>query len=268
MREKVKKGIDVLLVTVLLAAAYWWGGNSPLLHGWDPSSKSRQSAAVSQTAVPKETESTETEDTPNKTEEPQESKAPDSPYQQQERERKKPPPSGSMTAEEKMAAAARLAEEQGKSFPLEDSGSGNLPPKDVGEQLVEDRVCRCVLSVSCESVLRHPDWLSAEKWSVIPADGEIFPPTEVTFQEGENAFTVLSRELRRAGIPMEFTTDPVLGSVYIEGISNLYEYDCGDLSGWMYAVNGWFPGYGCSQYVLREGDVLSFRYSCEMGADL
>ena len=268
MREKVKKGIGVLLVAVLLAAAYWWGGNSPLLHGWDPSSKSRPSAVVSQTAAPKETELTEAEDTPNKTEEPQESKAPGLSYQQQEREQKTPPPSVSMTAEEKMAAAARLAEEQGKSFPLEDSGSGNPPPKDVGEQSVEDRVCRCVLSVSCKSILRHPDWLSAEKWSVIPADGEIFPPTEVTFQEGENAFTVLSRELRRAGIPMEFTTDPVLGSVYIEGISNLYEYDCGDLSGWMYAVNDWFPGYGCSQYVLREGDVLSFQYSCEMGADL
>ena len=33
-------------------------------------------------------------------------------------------------------------------------------------------------------------------------------------------------------------------SVYIEGINNLYEFDCGELSGWMYKVNGWFPNYG------------------------
>ena len=30
-------------------------------------------------------------------------------------------------------------------------------------------------------------------------------------------------------------------SYYVEGIGNLYEFDCGSESGWMYKVNGWFP---------------------------
>lgn len=46
-------------------------------------------------------------------------------------------------------------------------------------------------------------------------------------------------------------------SAYIEGINNLYEFDCGSLSGWMYKVNEWFPNYGCSRYVLKTATMWS-----------
>ena len=55
---------------------------------------------------------------------------------------------------------------------------------------------------------------------------------------------------------------------YIEGIHNLYEFDCGDLSGWMYKVNGWFPNYGCSRYQLKQGDVIEWVYTCDLGKDV
>ncbi len=42
-------------------------------------------------------------------------------------------------------------------------------------------------------------------------------------------------------------------SYYVEGIGNLYEFDCGSESGWMCKVNGWFPNYGCSSYTLSDG---------------
>ncbi len=31
-------------------------------------------------------------------------------------------------------------------------------------------------------------------------------------------------------------------SVYVEGINNIYEFSCGEQSGWMYEVNGVYPG--------------------------
>ena len=34
----------------------------------------------------------------------------------------------------------------------------------------------------------------------------------------------------------------------MEGINNLYEFSCGDLSGWIYSVNGSFPSISCSEY--------------------
>ena len=52
------------------------------------------------------------------------------------------------------------------------------------------------------------------------------------------------------------------------GINNLYEFDCGQGSGWMYSVNGVFPNYGCSSYKPANNDKIAFRYTCELGYDL
>ena len=68
------------------------------------------------------------------------------------------------------------------------------------------------------------------------------------FTEGESVFDVLKRVCRENKIHMEFSETPVYQSAYIEGIGNLYEFDCGEGSGWMYRVNGEFPNYGCSRY--------------------
>ena len=58
-------------------------------------------------------------------------------------------------------------------------------------------------------------------------------------------------------------------SYYIEGINHLYEFDCGEQSGWMYKVNEWFPNYGCSSYELSDGDVIVWCYTCKgLGTDV
>ena len=54
----------------------------------------------------------------------------------------------------------------------------------------------------------------------------------------------------------------------IELVNNLYEFDCGSLSGWMYKVNEWFPNYGCSRYVLKNGDDVVWCYTCNLGYDV
>ena len=49
----------------------------------------------------------------------------------------------------------------------------------------------------------------------------------------------------------------------------MYQFDCGDESGWMYKVNGWFPNYGAGRYEVEDGDTVEWHYSCEgSGADL
>lgn len=112
------------------------------------------------------------------------------------------------------------------------------------------------------------DWLDPEKAELVPEDGWILAPTEVTFDEGESVFDVLQRTCRQNKIHMEFSDTPMYHSAYIEGIHNLYEFDCGEQSGWMYRVNGWFPNYGCSRYALNEGDVVEWEYTCNLGADI
>ena len=131
-----------------------------------------------------------------------------------------------------------------------------------------DEAHTCTLSVRCDSILDHWDWLDAQKTDLVPEDGVLFAATEVTFYEGETVFHVLQREMKRAGIHMEYEDTPLYQSAYIEGVGNLYEFDCGELSGWMYRVNGWYPNYGCSRYLLQEGDVVEWIYTCELGEDI
>ena len=126
----------------------------------------------------------------------------------------------------------------------------------------------CTMSISCETVLSNMDKLPAEKVDIIPADGWVLQPTAVTFNEGESVFDVLQRVCREQKIHMEFMDTPMYDSAYIEGIANLYEFDCGPLSGWMYQVNEWFPNYGCSRYVLQNGDTVNWIYTCDLGTDI
>ena len=126
----------------------------------------------------------------------------------------------------------------------------------------------CTLSVRCDTALSNKDMLDSSKADILPEDGVIFPETTVYFSEGESVYDVLVREMMNAKIHMESENTPMYKSAYIEGIANLYEYDCGPLSGWMYKVNGEFPNYGCSAYVLSDGDRVEWVYTCDLGKDV
>ena len=126
----------------------------------------------------------------------------------------------------------------------------------------------CTLSISCAAILEHMDWLAEEKRELVPADGWLLKPVTVIFREGESVFDMLQRVCKEQRLHMEFEDTPIYNSAYIEGIGNLYEFDCGELSGWKYRVNGWFPNYGCSQYQLQDGDTIEWVYTCDLGADV
>lgn len=125
---------------------------------------------------------------------------------------------------------------------------------------VEEQKTLCALTVDCSDILNDIETLAEEKRSLITENGIIFSLGNIEFKEGESAFDVLKRELRKAGIPMEFSLTPVYNSAYIEGINNIYEFDCGERSGWKYSVNGTYPPVSCSDYKLNDGDKIRFVY--------
>ena len=177
-----------------------------------------------------------------------------------------------MTASEKIAYAEKMAEQNNVSYEYETDDSVSSPkdkpaPSD-SQMQVSNNELTCTLSVRCDTVLNNIAWLDKEKVDIIPKNGIIFPETKVVFYDGESVFNVLQREMKRNKIHMEFENTPIYKSAYIEGIANLYEYDCGELSGWMYKVNGWFPNYGSSRYRLKDGDKIEWVYTCDLGADV
>ena len=127
----------------------------------------------------------------------------------------------------------------------------------------------CTIEIRCDTILDNLGSLTAGKESFVPSNGKILAPSVVEFTEGETVFDVLKRACSRAGIQLEYSWTPLYNSYYIEGIHNLYEFDCGNESGWMYKVNGWFPNYGCSSYDLSDGDTIVWCYTCNgLGADV
>jgi len=106
------------------------------------------------------------------------------------------------------------------------------------------------------------------KQALIPSDGWILQPTTVSFAQGDSAFDVLLETCKSRKIHMEYADTPLYDSAYIEGIGNLYEFDVGKLSGWMYSVNDVFPNFGCSQYALKDEDTVAWVYTCDLGKDV
>ena len=137
-----------------------------------------------------------------------------------------------------------------------------------GKSLYRMAANTCTLEIRCDTLLQHLDKLSSGKAELVPEDGILLEKTTVSFESGESVFDVLRRCLREQNVHFEYVDAKAYGSIYIEGIGNLYEFDCGEQSGWLYFVNGISPGLGCSGYTVANGDEIVFAYTCDMGADL
>ncbi len=276
-----------ILAVVLLTAAFWFGGNAPGLQGWTvdrndtptatptvqrtqaPAPEGSTVPAGSASAAPAAALETAPAHTPGPvpTETPADSPAPSSePAPQQTPEpTATPAPAETPPPAETMVIDPSTGKDQYGTDPVPEGKPFPVEPQDAQ---ITDTAHTCTLSISCATILDNLEWLNPEKAELVPEDGVILAASTVTFYEGESVFNVLQRTCKQNRIHMEFSETPMYNSAYIEGIHNLYEFDCGEQSGWMFKVNGWFPNYGCSRYQLQEGDVVEFVYTCDLGADV
>ncbi|MBQ3509382.1 MAG: DUF4430 domain-containing protein [Peptococcaceae bacterium] len=135
-------------------------------------------------------------------------------------------------------------------------------------QIALESEVQCSISISCSTALEHAEQLPDGVLQMLPEDGWILEEITVPIQEGDTVFDVLLRTVLENDIHMEYVDTPVYDSAYIEGIANLYEFDAGEQSGWMYSVNEEFPNYGCSSYQVKDGDVICWVYTCNLGTDV
>ena len=99
--------------------------------------------------------------------------------------------------------------------------------------------------------------------SFIPEDGMVLDRTEVIIDKGQTAYDQLVAAVREHSIHVE-----IGAGGYVAGIGYIYEFDFGDLSGWMYRVNGEFASVNSSEYVLSEGDLVEWLYTKDIGKDI
>lgn len=119
-----------------------------------------------------------------------------------------------------------------------------------------DTAGTATITIRCDTIA------GASPSDIIPADGVILDVCELGFADGETVYDLLIEAARLHSIPLESREG------YIAGIAYIYEFDHGDLSGWMYRVNGQTASVGCTSYTLSDGDRVEWLYTCDMGSDL
>ncbi len=100
----------------------------------------------------------------------------------------------------------------------------------------------------------------------IPEDGVILDTTEFEIDSDDTVYDILTEAARKYTLHLESTGGD--GMKYMSGINYIYELAYGDLSGWVYLVNGERPSVGCDAYKLSDGDVIEWHYSLELGNDI
>lgn len=121
------------------------------------------------------------------------------------------------------------------------------------------------IAISCKTAINN-GLNKKPGFSHLPSNGIILQNMKVEFNEGDTVFDILVKVTRKKGIHMEYRGSG--SNTYIEGINNLYEFDGGSNSGWMYSLNGVYPNYGVGAYKVKSSDVIKFNYTCNLGADL
>lgn len=300
-RQKWKKIWFACGVFVLLAFTFWYGGGADSLHGFsitgEESTKQVQSEKAftddeptSREAVTVESE--EDEEEPEKKEtrfseflmhirkkesssgsqkNPQNSKnaqknankaAKKSSKKQSAKKNKK---TKAEDSEKKQKASDDSKNQTTKNPGKQESGTEN---RETGNTDADANTVSCEVSISCATLLDHMDELKENKKKLVPPDGMLLKTTTVKVKKGSSVFDVLCNATKANKVHLEYTFTQAYKSYYIEGIGNLYAFDCGELSGWMYSVNGKFSEYGCSSYTVQDGDVIKWLYTCDYGKDV
>lgn len=266
MRKYKNKIIAGVIIAAVLTVVFLWGGNAPGLSGGNIHEGENVKQTQTEEGLPApdnplfEEASKEAKNNEQMTAgESEEKSLPESKQQKVQ--------SGNEDSSESVGAAegGDRGKDSYQTEPAQDDEHLTGQPENAA---ISDKELSCTLSVRCDTILKNTAWLDMEKLELVPEDGVIYAERNVTFYEGESVFNLLVREMKRNKIHLELENIPVYNSAYIEGIGNIYEFDCGELSGWMYKVNDRFPNYGCSRYLLKEGDKVEWVYTCDLGADV
>lgn len=124
----------------------------------------------------------------------------------------------------------------------------------------ENTIGKVTLTIRCDTIV------GKSNSEYIPDDGIILDVTEFEIRDGDTVYDILIEAARKYNLQLE--NDGNARLAYISGINYLYEFDFGDLSGWVYHINGVSTSVGCGEYKLSDGDKIEWHYTCDLGNDI
>ena len=95
----------------------------------------------------------------------------------------------------------------------------------------------------------------------VEGKGFIIEKEYYEFGPGGTVYDLLVDAARINGVPLDVTGTG--GFIYIRAIDHIYERAHGELSGWVYTVNGVSASVGCASYTLSDGDIIEWSYTTD-----
>jgi hypothetical protein len=97
--------------------------------------------------------------------------------------------------------------------------------------------------------------------SVLTHEETVLENETVSFSEGDSALDILIAAVQEAKLQLEY--DGTGGLAYVRGINDLYEFDEGPESGWVYTVNGERINESAGSFTPEDGDIIVWQYIVE-----
>lgn len=117
----------------------------------------------------------------------------------------------------------------------------------------------CTLTIECKAILSNIDDLKPGHEKYVPQNGYILNNYICNIKSGDTVFDVLEKACENNSIILNSHSSGY--GVYVAGINNLDEFDCGSQSGWKFKVNGVDANRSCGYYKLSGGENIVFYYT-------
>ena len=145
-----------------------------------------------------------------------------------------------------------------KSKPMESGGAGGkqqtkpvvdnkkepVVTKPAPSQPAASKPVETPIEKPAEKVEQPETQTSTITYSIVISPSEVpLPATEMKITDGDTVLKALIAITKEKKIQMDYRGGQG-ATAYVEGMGNVYEFDRGQGSGWMYRVNGIFPDRG------------------------
>ena len=143
-----------------------------------------------------------------------------------------------------------------------DDNTGNSGGNDNSQNTQPSgRLITCTIEIRCDNATARKDSITNPGIrDAIPDDGTILEVTTYTGNEGFTVYDVLAAVTAMHDPVIPIVAQKTAMGVYVASINNLAQTNVGPNSGWMYWVNGQAPNYTCGKYVVKDGDVIQWKY--------
>lgn len=138
----------------------------------------------------------------------------------------------------------------------------NSTSKGESQKEEDDNKTTCTIEIRCDNLLDSGNKIDASLKKYIPKDGIILSKMKVQMEKGSTVYDVLKKVCVGMSIHLDAEYTPMYKTYYVRGIGHLYEKQGGDMSGWLYYVNGKKPDVGASSCEVCKGDHIQWRYTC------